>query len=237
MSLRRVIAVTGVLWLIATAAAFVASPHGATVHMLRHLTTTVQASRLARLDLSITGGSNGVDVRAASPADSRGPDTVDVEVFVHGGGVLPLISKPSPDLGPVALDASPSGDGLRLGLSGLSGILPESIKTEWTISVPARFAARIVMGSGRVTVQGLEGGLDAEVAVGSIRARVPNARTGSIDVRSTVGRSSVRVDGEEIQAPWQYGPGSHLRLDGARASSDAIRLRVTVGDARIVVVR
>ena len=237
MTVRRIVAVTGVLWFTTTAAAFVASPHGVTVHSLRRLTTTVPATGLNRLDLSIAGGSNGVEVRAASPTDGRGRDAVDVEVFVHGGGALPWISKPSPDLGPVALDASRSGDGLRLGLSGLSGVLPESIKTLWTIYVPVRFAARIAVGSGRVTLLGLEGGLDVDVAVGNIRAKVPNARVGSIDLHSTVGRSSVRLDGEEIRAPWEYGPGSHVRLGGVGAGADAIRLRVTVGDASLVVAR
>jgi hypothetical protein len=230
MSVRRVIAVSTMLWMAATAAAFVASPRGATgERQALALTDTVPAAGATGLTLVLSGGYHAVDVRASEPG---APDVVTISMAGHTGSGLALIAKPVPAMRDAALATHLANGMLTVDLLHAdSGLL----RTEWTITVPARFGARVTIDTGRVLFEGLEGPLTARVAVGAIRADVSAAQHGPADLDSTVGRVSVSLNGEYLRGSGKIGPGSHWVIPAAGFGSAPISLHVTVGSAALLV--
>src|SRR5258707_1175893 len=92
MSVRRVIATSTILWIAATVAAFVASPHDGNFDRGdATLTASVPAAGLDGLTLVIPGSRHSMEILAAEPG---APDVVNVVVFLHTGGGLGFLSKP-----------------------------------------------------------------------------------------------------------------------------------------------
>ncbi|MGH8273672.1 MAG: hypothetical protein ACRES9_05365 [Gammaproteobacteria bacterium] len=89
-------------------------------------------------------------------------------------------------------------------------------KTDWTLVIPARLALRLKLGVGDATVSGIAGGLDAEIGVGHLDARLPQGPAkanvgvghieaaigssdyGPVDLSAGVGHVGFEVNGEEI---------------------------------------
>src|SRR5204862_6338601 len=101
MSVRRFFALGTILWISATVAAFVASPHGGnTGRSEATLTDSVPAGNLDGLTLLVPGGGHVIDVHAAGPG---APDVVSVQVLLRSGSPLGFISKPRPPVQVVTL--------------------------------------------------------------------------------------------------------------------------------------
>jgi hypothetical protein len=152
----------------------------------------------------------------------------------------------------VAIDWAGDKNVLRVGLKN-AGV--GNIEAEWTITVPARFSARIDMHDGTIRVDGIAGGLEARVSsglggghgtmdvtvprgslalsmgVGNIRASRADTAFSSAVVRATVGDAQLSLLGHEIVAPHEPGPGHRVSLDGK--GPDTLSLNVSVGDVSL----
>ena len=121
----------------------------------------------------------------------------------------------------------------------------------WEVEVPRRLAMKLAMDSAEVVIDGIEGGvrlrlghgkaevdvprgdLDLEVTVGNIDAQLHNADLGQLRLASEVGDTKLWLDGRRIKHPKPPGPGNHIKIEGN--GPDEVRVRVTVGDARLTV--
>jgi hypothetical protein len=228
MSVRRVLALSTVLWISATVAAFVASPHGGdTGRSEATLTSSVPAAGLDGITLVVPGGRHSMEIQASEPGS---PDVVNILVFVHGGTGLGILSKPAPPVEGVALNPQTSGRHLALGLDHAD---TDVLRTEWTITVPARFSAHVSTDAGRVVFSRLEGALSANVGAGSIRADVSASQHGPADLESVVGGVSVRLSDRDIHPSSGPGPGAHWAFPAAGQGGPPISLHVTVGTASL----
>jgi hypothetical protein len=228
MSVRRVVAVGTILWISATVAAFVASPHGGdTGRSATTLTGSMPAADLDGLTLVVPGGRHSIEIEASDPGT---PDVVSILVFVHGGSELGFLSKPSPPVEGVTLSPRTSGRQLVLGLDHAD---TNVLRTEWTVTVPARFSAHVSTDAGRVVFSRLEGALRANVGAGSIRAEVSAAQHGPADLESVVGGVSVRLSDHDIHPSSGPGPGAQWAFPAAGHGGPPISLHVTVGTAAL----
>jgi hypothetical protein len=138
---------------------------------------------------------------------------------------------------------------------GLKNAAEGNVEATWTITVPARFSARVDAHDGSVRINGLEAGVDATVnsglrgrrgsldvevpsrrlnltmGVGEITAKRRSSDFSSAVVRSTVGDAELFLLGHEIVAPRKPGPGHRVTLDGR--GPDTLSLTVSVGDVSL----
>jgi hypothetical protein len=220
---------------------------GAAPSAARVLTTSIPAATLTHLDLTALDGQ--VDLTASPDPAST---TIMVTVALNPPRVHNFRRPASADLTRVAIAADVAGNIARLGLTNAQ---PGNIEATWTISVPARFSARVSSHNGAVAISGLEGGVDAAVdaglggrggrlsvdiprgrltltvGVGTLTARRRSASFDRADVSATVGDAELFLLGHEIKAPHAPGPGHHVTLDGD--GPDVIRARVSVGDVTL----
>ncbi len=246
MRLRRVVPVAIVLWAGAVIVAAVAGrPASPMPPRVSALTSSVPAQQVRRLE--ITAGRGLVTIGAAPG------DTVDFAVEVSSGAAGPaLVRGPQADAALATIESAVRGDTLTARLGGTYG---SGLTERWTVRVPARLAADVVLDRGEIAVSGVEGGvrartqsgvngapgrivvdvprgaLDLSMGVGKIDAHTDEAPRGAIDVRSTVGHATLTLDGREIVTDQAPGPGQRARLSGADAGG--IVVRVSVGDARV----
>lgn len=180
-------------------------------------------------------------------------DEIQVAVDVSNGSTgFRLLGSATGDASRTELDSRSTAEALRLRLRGATG---DGLDERWHVRVPARLAADVTIHEGTVQITGLEGGvrasvdggaghapgvlqvdvprgpLDLAVGVGSIDARTAETPRGAVDVRSTVGRATLVLDGHEIVAEREAGPGDRVKLKGD--GPDGITVRVSVGDARV----
>lgn len=211
------------------------------------LTATVPASQLTHLYLRSLDGT--VELKA-----DPNPSATDVTISVAlDPPRLKNFRRPaSADLGNVAIDWSTDKNVLRVGLTNAA---EGNVEATWTITVPARFSARIDAHNASVVVTGIAGGVEANVeaglagrngsldvnvprgrlalsmAVGNIRATRASADFSSAIVRASVGDAELYLLGHEIVAPHEPGPGHHVTLDGK--GPDTLSVKVSVGDVSL----
>jgi hypothetical protein len=213
----------------------------------RVLTATIPASQLTHLDLTALDGS--VDLKA-DPNPSA--TNVTISVALDPPRMHNFTRPVSADLAAVALDWRADSNILRVGLTNARA---GNIEAAWTITVPARFSARVDAHDGSVAIDGLAGGVEADVnaglggrhgaldvtvprgklaltmGVGDIHATRADANFGSAIVRATVGDASLYLLGHEIVAPHAPGPGHKVSLDGK--GGDTLSVKVSVGDVKL----
>jgi len=228
MSIRRIVALCFVFWIAATAATFVASPHGGSGERRSFtLTATAPAAGADTLTLVLPGGYHTVEVKAAAPG---APDAVEVTVSGRVGNGLAILSKPLPALENIAVDTRTAGGTLTVGLTRADTTV---IRTNWTITVPARFGAHVTADAGSVRFTGLEGPLTGRVDVGAVRADVASHH-GPADLDAVVGRVSVSGNGLGGRRPrGEAGPGAHWDFPAAGSGGPPISLHVSVGSAAL----
>lgn len=213
----------------------------------RVLTATIPAAQLTHLDLNALDGV--VDLKADS-----NPSATDVTVTVAldppRGKNFRKAAPADPEN--VSIDWTADKNVLHLGLKN-AGV--GNIEATWTITVPARFSARVDMHDGAVIVSGLSGGVEADVnagvggqrgsidvqvprgrlalsmGVGNIRATRGSTEFSSAVVRATVGDAELFLLGHEIVAPHEPGPGHRVSLDGK--GPDTLSVKVSVGDVSL----
>jgi hypothetical protein len=244
---KRLLVITGlVVWGVALVAAVVS---GRGVVMPAPSTNAFQAVAPAAsvTRLEIVGGDANVTI-AASASDQ-------IELAVDLASSPPIgvfVGRRVGDAAETWLDSSMQGTMMTAHLRGAIG---DGLTERWTVRVPARLAADVSIHRGHIDITGLEGGvraradsgighesgairvdvprgsLDLSLGVGTIDARAGETPRGGIDVRSRVGRASLSVDGHNIVAGHEPGPGERVRLTGD--GPDDIVVRVGVGDAHV----
>jgi hypothetical protein len=218
-----------------------------TASVNRVLTATIPASKLTHLDLTALDGS--VDLKA-----DPNPAATDVTISVALDPPRARNFRPpaAADLAAVALDWRAERTVLR---DGLTNARAGNVEAAWTITVPARFSAKVDAHDGSIAIDGLAGGVEADVnsglggrggrldvtvprgklalsmGVGDIRATRADAVFGSAAVRATVGDAKLYLLGHEIIAPRAPGPGHKVSLDGN--GGDSLSLKVSVGDVSL----
>lgn len=214
----------------------------------RVLTAAIPAAALTHLDLTSLDGT--VDLRAdPNPAATVVTISVGVEPAKPRLGHRPPAAVALAD---VTLDWSANGNVLRVGLKHAA---EGNVEAAWTITVPARFSARVAAHDGAVTIDGLAGGVEADVnaglhgghgrltvdvprgrlalaiGVGNIVATRRDASFSSAVVKATVGDATLFLLGHEIVAPREPGPGHRVSLDGS--GPDTLSLKASVGDVSL----
>lgn len=150
------------------------------------------------------------------------------------------------DLAKVEVMHTVDGADFELALRLPSKLDDDDFDQRWTITLPARFAARVAVDVGEVKITGLAGGVRASVDVGEIELDLPGGTveasvdvgdieittatspSGDIDLATDVGDVELELDGRRIKNDHGYGPGESLRLTGK--GGDRVRARVDVGD-------
>jgi hypothetical protein len=212
--------------------------NAATAQNDRHLTGSVPAASLKSVEVRGKVGSIRLIPNAASDIQYSVRLTAKTQWRFFGGR-----QTGRPEL--LQLREDRRADALTLDLSGDR----ENVEEEWTIEVPASFAARLTLDVGKVHVRGIRGGCDVRVDVGDIDVDVPegavvatsdvgdisvNSGTssyGNVDLRSDVGRVSMMLDGHQMERKRAPGAGDSFRLTGP--GRDAIRARTDVGDVQV----
>jgi hypothetical protein len=167
-----------------------------------------------------------VDVRASRDARSRGnPQNVDLRINRSGS----------------KLEVSLAGD-------------HKDLEEDWTLEIPAQLQVEAEFGVGDLNIQGVRGGLKAKVGVGTLNIDVPEGSIdaengvgkiivksgtgsyGNVEMRTSVGNASVRVDGRQIrQQNRPPGPSEHIALNGS--GRDQFKIHSGVGDAELTIGR
>jgi hypothetical protein len=213
----------------------------------RVLTATIPAAQFTHLDLRALDGT--VDLKA-DPNPSATNVTVSVALDPPRRKNFKKILAADP--ANIEIDWTGDRNVLRLGLKNAE---EGNVEATWTITVPARFSARIDVHNGAAVVNGLAGGVDASVSaglagergtidvnvprgrlnltmgVGNIRAVRASSEFSNATVRATVGDAELYLLGHEIVAPHEPGPGHHVSLDGK--GPESLSLKVSVGDVSL----
>jgi hypothetical protein len=249
MRIRSVVVAGLVVWVSAFVAVAIATRElaGDREFPVRTLTSHVPAAGVTVVDLEtgdaevevVAGPDDAIDVRVeASPASARRIG----------------IGSPSGDPARADLETTVSNGVLKVRLLDHQ---MGAFEGRWTITAPARVAARLAIRDGRVDVTGLTGGvtasmgaglhtnagrihvdvprgaLDLSIGVGDVDAKTGAAGYGKVDVRSTVGDASLYVDGHAVDAPHEPGPGHRLQLAPGGTAGDDLKVRATVGSASL----
>jgi hypothetical protein len=232
---------------LATIVFLAAPPIAAHAPTERVLTNRIPAAALTHLDLTAL---DGTVTLTADPS----PTATDVVITVTVNAAPKRLGHkvPAVELADVTLDCQATANVLRVGLTHAA---EGAVDAVWTVTVPARFSARVDAHDASVTIDGLAGGVDARVnsglrgrrgaltvdvprgrltlsmGVGDIRATRRSAEFSSAVVSSTVGDAELYLIGHEIVAPHKPGPGHRLSLDGR--GGDALAVTVSVGDVSL----
>lgn len=140
-----------------------------------------------------------------------------------------------------------SGDRLDLSLGSSRKLDTNQVKQHWTLQIPARLALALNMKVGQVNVQGVAGGVHADLSVGEIDLDIPggplNARVnvgqisatsattqpGTIDLASDIGEAALFMNGKYVGAGGRHsGLGRRIHLPGS--GPDSMQLSVNVGE-------
>ena len=142
-----------------------------------------------------------------------------------------------------------AGDAWELELELPSGTGHDDVQEHWTVEVPARFALDLTSNVGEVRVEGLAGGIEAELNVGEVRIDVPRGdvrvklnvgdvnvvshtkSVGHAELSANVGSADLRIDGKHIESE------SFFTIGGSVSSSnpgeDDLDARVNVGEVSV----
>lgn len=249
MRIRSIVLAGLVVWISAFVAVAIATRElpGDHAYPARTLTARVPAAGVNAVDLE----AGDAEVEVVAGAD----DAVDIRVEASSssaGRVGIGIGAPPGDPSKADLETAVSNGILRVRLLDHQ---MGAFEGRWTITAPARVAARLAIHDGRIDVTGVTGGvtasmsagmhstagrlhvdvprgpLDLSISVGDVDARTGAAGYGKVDVRSTVGDASLYIDGHAIDAPHEPGPGHRLQLAAGGTTGDDLRVRTTVGSA------
>jgi hypothetical protein len=153
------------------------------------------------------------------------------------------------DLKGASVKLQRDGDGLQVSLVYPSGDSHSDVKQEWTVKLPPRLALQAHMQAGRMVIQDMSGGIDADLgagdlsihsATGPVRADVRAGRLhvisdstqpGAISLRSTFGLAVLDLQGTYYGPPEQQ---SSFRFFGnsvnqVAGGKDDMDLHVTAG--------
>ncbi len=135
-----------------------------------------------------------------------------------------------------ATAAGSSNKGFHIGYSSSkdSGDSHGDWKADWNITLPARLALKINLGVGDGKIEGIGGGVNADVGVGSLDAKLPRgplkvdvgvghieadigkADYGSVQLGAGIGHVAFQVNGQQVHTGRkQNHAGSKLKLQGS----------------------
>jgi len=155
------------------------------------------------------------------------------------------------DLEKITLKSASKKGKLSLGLDFPRGLDEDDIEEHWEIEIPARLQAKVRIGVGRISIEGVAGGVNAHAGVGDVRIDVPggdvrahasvgNVRVksatksaGNIEMDADVGNVSLKLDGKNYQAERGWGPGASLELEGS--GTDEFDVSADVGNAQLTI--
>jgi len=155
------------------------------------------------------------------------------------------------DLEKITLKSASKKGKLSLGLDFPRGLDEDDIEEHWEIEIPARLQAKVRIGVGRISIEGVAGGVNAHAGVGDVRIDVPggdvrahasvgNVRvksatksTGNIEMDADVGNVSLKMNGKNYQAERGWGPGASLELEGS--GTDEFDVSADVGNAQLTI--
>jgi hypothetical protein len=155
------------------------------------------------------------------------------------------------DMEKITLDSATRNGRISLQLEFPRGMDEDDIEEHWEVEVPANLEAKIRIGVGRISVEGIAGGVNAHAGVGEVKIDVPggdvnaHASVGDVRVKSAtkshgdieldadVGHVSLKVNGKRYEAKRGWGPGASLDLDGS--GSDEFEVSADVGNAELVI--
>ena len=186
------------------------------------------------VELSASGGDEITVLVSVEPDDdwfSSGPDREDLEK--------------------ITLLSASKKDKLSLKLDFPRGMDEDDIEEHWEIEVPARLRAKVRIGVGRISIDGVAGGVNAHAGVGQVKVDVPGGdvsahasvgdvrvksatkSAGNIELDADVGNVSLKMNGKNYTVERGWGPGASLDLDGSGA--DEFDVSADVGNAELII--
>jgi hypothetical protein len=124
------------------------------------------------------------------------------------------------------------GDPLRVSLAGWPHSGHRGMKVRATVRVPRNLPLTAELGVGRMTVDGLGGGLRANLGVGDVLATLPEASVASVHMSSGVGDASLRTSHGVKR--WSRGfIGRSVNWNEGTGKAD-VRVDCGVGHAKVV---
>ncbi|MCZ6911766.1 MAG: hypothetical protein O7F72_03070 [Proteobacteria bacterium] len=195
--------------------------------------------------ISINAGVGTVELSASDGDEISVLVSVEPDDGWFGGG------PDREDLEKITLQSASKKGKLSLKLDFPRGIDQDDIEEHWEIEVPARLQAKVRISVGRISIDGIAGGVDAHAGVGQITVDVPggdvraHASVGDVRVRSAtkaagdiemdadVGHVSLKLNGKNIEVKRGWGPGASLELEGSGA--DEFSVTADVGNAELVI--
>ncbi|MCH9026639.1 MAG: hypothetical protein IIA05_05925 [Proteobacteria bacterium] len=220
-----------------------------------------------------------MSVTTANAADSReigdsfSADGIDVisinagvgsvELIASGGDAITVLVSVEPDNGwfrsgpdredleKITLQKATKKGKLSLRLGFPRGFDEDDIEEHWEIEVPARLQAKVRIGVGRISIEGVAGGVNVHAGVGEVRIDVPRGdvrahasvgdvrvksatkSAGNIEMDADVGNVSLKMNGRNYEAERGWGPGASLELEGSGA--DEFDVSADVGNAQLTI--
>ncbi len=155
------------------------------------------------------------------------------------------------DMEKITLENTARKGKISLQLDFPRGMDEDDVEEHWEVEVPASLQAKVRIGVGRISIEGIAGGVNAHAGVGEIKVDVPDGdvnahvsvgdvrvksatkSVGDIEMDADVGHVSLKVHGENHEAKRGWGPGASLDLDGS--GSDEFDISADVGNAGLVI--
>lgn len=130
----------------------------------------------------------------------------------------------------LVLDDDTDGNTLHLKLQKYPKWNHHGMTVMGELRVPRSLAVKIEMGVGELTVQGIEGDLDAELGVGEADIHAPKSHTGHVSVDTGIGDARIRGGGSDTESHGFIG--SHTTWSAGSGRSE-VRLHVGVGEGTV----
>ena len=185
-----------------------------------------------------------------------------VELIAGGGDEITVLVSIEPDDGwfggpdredleKITLKSASKKGKLSLGLDFPRGLDEDDIEEHWEIEIPARLQAKVRIGVGRISIEGVAGGVNAHAGVGEVRIDVPGGdvrahasvgdvrvksatkSAGNIEMDADVGNVSLKLNGKNYQVERGWGPGASLELEGS--GTDEFDISADVGNAQLTI--
>lgn len=195
--------------------------------------------------ISITAGVGSIELIAS------GGDQITVLVSIEADDDWFGAGPDREDLEKITLQGTSKKGKLSLVLDFPRGVDEDDIEEHWKIEIPARLQARARIGVGRISIEGVAGGVNAHAGVGEVRIVVPggdvraHASVGDVRVKSAtqsignieldadVGNVSLKINGKNYPAERGWGPGAGLEREGS--GTDEFDVSADVGNARLTI--
>jgi hypothetical protein len=139
------------------------------------------------------------------------------------------------------------GQRLILSLAMPGNLDKDDVKQKWTVQIPSHLALELSMKVGQATIEGIAGGvqadlnvgeldldvprgtLSAKVNVGQITANTASSRPGNIFLSSNIGEAALYTNGKYVSHAGEHsGLGRSISLHGA--GPDNMHLTVNIGE-------